>query len=100
MAAAPLAQTPDVKQIEAGKLIYEKLKCRTCHSIAGVGSKMSPLDGVGSKLKPEEIREWIVNPGPLTAKLKTKPKVAMKPYKLSEDDLSALVAFMSSLVKK
>lgn len=99
-AAGAPAQAPTAAQIEAGKAVYAKNKCQTCHSVAGVGSKMSPLDGVGSKLKPEEIREWITNPAPLIAKLKTKPKVTMKAYKMSDEDLNALVAYLSSLVKK
>ncbi len=94
------AQTPTAAQIEAGKAVYAKNKCQTCHSIAGVGSKMSPLDGVGSKHTPEELREWITNPVPLIAKLPKKPKVTMKAYKMSDEDLNALIAYMSSLVKK
>ena len=97
------AQTPPPPtpaQIEAGKKVYTAQKCQTCHSVEGVGSKMSPLDGVGSKLTAAEIRAWITDPAPLIAKLKTKPKVAMKPYKLPPAELDALVAYLQSLTKK
>ena len=86
-------------KIEAGKKVYAAQKCATCHSIAGTGSKVAPLDGVGSKLTAAEIKAWIVDPDPLTAKLATKPKVKMKKYTLPDADLEALVAYMQSLKK-
>ena len=101
--AAVPAQTPPPPtqaQIEAGKKVYAAQKCQTCHGIEGVGSKLSPLDGVGSKHTAAAIRAWITDPVPLTAKLTTKPKVAMKPYKLPPAELDALVAYMQSLTKK
>lgn len=86
-------------KIEAGKKAYAAQKCATCHSIAGVGSKMAPLDGVGSKLTAAEIKTWITDPATPTAKLATKPKIAMKKYTLPDAELDALVAYMSSLKK-
>jgi mono/diheme cytochrome c family protein len=101
-AARTASQTPTPAQkIEAGKAVYATQKCSTCHMIAGVGGKSSTvLDDVGTKLKPEEIKAWITDPAPLTAKLKTKPKVPMKKYTLPEADLDNLVAYLSSLKKK
>src|SRR5688572_3176281 len=86
---AVAAQTPTPAQIEAGKKVYATNKCQTCHSIEGVGSKLSPLDGVGSKLSAADIRTWLTNPEVMTAKLKTKPKVPMKKYSLPDADLDA-----------
>ena len=60
---------------------------------------MAPLDGVGSKLSAAEIKAWITDPDPLTAKLATKPKVKMKKYTLPDADLDALVTYMASLKK-
>ena len=40
-----------------------------CHSVAGVGNKKFPLDGVGAKLSAADIKEWIVNPDAMQAKL-------------------------------
>jgi mono/diheme cytochrome c family protein len=96
------AQTPTPAQkIEAGKAVFATQKCSTCHMIAGVGGKSSTvLDDVGSKLKPEEIKAWIVDPAPLTAKLKTKPKAPMKKYTLPDADLDNLVTYLASLKKK
>jgi mono/diheme cytochrome c family protein len=98
-AESPAGQAPTAAQLEAGRKVYDTQKCRTCHSIAGVGSKVSPLDGVGTRLTEAEIRQWIVDPDPLTAKLKTKPKVKMKKYTLPEPDLNALVQYLFSLKK-
>jgi mono/diheme cytochrome c family protein len=78
--------------VEAGKKVYTAQKCQVCHSIAGVGNKKSPLDGVGKKLSAEDIRKWIVDPKAMKADTK------MKPYpKLPPKDLDALVAYMASL---
>jgi hypothetical protein len=59
-----------------------------------------PLDGVGSKLTADEIREWIVNPAEMTKKTKAERKPPMRAYpKLAKADLDALVAYMVSLKK-
>jgi mono/diheme cytochrome c family protein len=99
-AALPAAVAAQADKIEAGKAVYAAQKCAQCHAIDGKGSKMSSaLDGVGTKLTAAELKQWIVDPAPLTAKLKTKPKVAMKKYTLPEADLDALLAYLASLKK-
>lgn len=78
--------------IENGKKVYAKHKCKLCHSIDGVGNKKSPLDGVGSKLNVEDMTTWIVDPKKMLAKTK------MKAYpNLPKKDLEDLVAYMMSL---
>lgn len=92
------AQHADV--IEQGKKVYAAQKCQMCHAIEGKGNKNGPLDGVGSKLSVEEIRQWIVDAPGMTAKTKATRKPLMKSYpSLSKDDLNALVAYMASLKK-
>jgi cytochrome c2 len=77
-----------------GKEVYEAQKCRLCHSIAGVGNKNAPLDGVGAKLKAEEIAKWIKTPKEMKADAK------MKAYpNLPEQDLNDLVAYLLTLKK-
>jgi mono/diheme cytochrome c family protein len=77
---------------DRGKEVYAVQKCALCHSIAGIGGKKMPLDRVGSKLKPEELRAWIRTP-------KTKKgDSAMKAYpNLPEKDLNNLIAFLMTL---
>ena len=95
------AYVAQADKIEAGKKVYGTQKCAQCHAVGGAGGKMSTaLDDVGSRLTTAEIKAWIVDPDPLTAKLKTKPKVKMKKYALPDSDLDALVAYVASLKKK
>jgi mono/diheme cytochrome c family protein len=93
------AQTPapTAAAIKAGEKVYADQKCSTCHSVAGVGSKMAPLDGVGSKLTPADIRLWMTDPDAMAAKLPVKPKIKMKKYTLKDEDLDALVSYLVSL---
>lgn len=77
--------------VEKGKVVYEAQKCKMCHSIAGVGNKKFPLDGVGGKLSAEDIKKWIVDPKSM------KKDTVMKAYKLSDTDLDNLMAYMLSL---
>ena len=85
----------------AGKKVYDAQKCSTCHNIAGKGGKQSTLDGVGSKLSADEIREWIVDPIAMAKKASStkKPPMPKKYDKLPAGDLDALVAYMQSLKK-
>ena len=97
---APIwAASQDEAMIKKGQDVYAAQKCSTCHSIAGKGKKVSPLDGVGSKLTAEEIRAWIVTPAEMTKKTNStkKPVMPNKYSKLPADEIDALVAYMQSL---
>ena len=94
------ASAQDAKQIEHGKTVYAAQKCSICHAIEGKGQVKGPLDGVGSKLSVDEIRQWIVNPAEMTKKTKAERKPPMRAYpNLPKADLDALVAYMASLKK-
>jgi mono/diheme cytochrome c family protein len=99
VSAPPTLAGQDDAQIKKGEQVYKAQKCSTCHSIAGKGSKKGPLDGVGTKLTADEIREWIVNPTEMTKKTesKTKPPMPNKYAKLPAGDIDALVAYLASL---
>jgi mono/diheme cytochrome c family protein len=78
--------------VDHGKEVYAVQKCALCHSIGGIGGKKMALDGVGSRLKPEEIKKWIRTPKEM------KPDTTMKPYpNLPERDLNGLTAFLMTL---
>ncbi len=85
---------------EQGQKVYAAQKCSMCHSIAGQGNKKNPLDGVGTKLKAEEIREWVTNPTAAAAKAKSTAKPAMPAKKMSKEDVDALVAYLETLKAK
>jgi len=92
----------DAAKIAAGKTAFETQKCGTCHMINKAGGKLaSSLDGVGGKMKLEDIRKWLTATAEMEAKLPAKPKASMATYmktkKLSAADVDALVAYLSSL---
>jgi mono/diheme cytochrome c family protein len=96
--SAASAQT--AATIERGQKVYAAEKCAVCHSIAGVGNKRGSLDGVGTRLSADEIRQWIVSAPEMSAKLKDERKPAMKAYpNIAKEDLDALVAYVHSLKK-
>jgi cytochrome c2 len=77
---------------DRGKEVFAAQKCSMCHSIGGVGGKMKALDGVGSKLKADEIKKWIATPKEMKA------GVIMKAYPdLPDKDLNDLIAYLVSL---
>lgn len=89
---ASAARADDGTTIERGKAVYAEQRCSTCHAIAGTGNRRNPLDAVGSKLSPEDIRKWIVTPREMN------PKVRKRAYDtLPANDLDALVAYLISL---
>jgi mono/diheme cytochrome c family protein len=87
-------------QIAKGEAVYAAQKCALCHAIGDKGNKKGPLDGVGSKLTANQIREWMTDAKGMTAKTGATRKPDMKSYALPKDDLDALVAYMVSLKKK
>lgn len=94
MAALP-AFAQDVAR---GQQVFAEQKCSLCHSIGGKGGKVSSLDGVGSRLKADEIEKWITDPKTMAEKAKSTKKPPMKAYtNLSKQDLQALVAYLASL---
>jgi mono/diheme cytochrome c family protein len=77
-----------------GQQVYEA-KCKSCHSIGGVGGPMvkmgGPLDGVGSKRDAAWLKAYIADP-------KSKmPDAKMPKLNLSDDDLAAVVQYMLTL---
>ena len=95
-AGAAAAQSP----VDKGQQVFTAQKCAICHAIAGKGNGKGVLDGVGTKLSADEIRQWIVNAPEMAAKSKADRKPPMKAYaSLPKDELDALVAYLASLKK-
>ena len=83
---------------ERGREVYAAEKCVACHSIAGVGNRRGALDGVGSKLSADQLRQWIVNAPEMTAKTQAARKPVMKAYAhLTKEDVETLVAYLQTL---
>lgn len=76
-------------------MVYAEQKCSACHMIASEGNKRSGLDGVGSRLKASDVKQWIVAPRKMKATVR-KPDYT----KMPASDLDALVAYLMTLTKK
>lgn len=95
-----VAGTASAQDKAKGEAVYAAQKCSLCHSIAGKGNPKGALDDVGSKLKADEIRAWIVDAKSMTAKTGATRKPEMKSYaSLPKDDVDALVAYLQTLKK-
>ena len=93
LAASAAAQDGKAK----GEALFTEQKCTLCHSIGDKGNKKGPLDGVGAKLKADEIRGWLTDAKGMAAKTKATRKPEMKQYTLDKADVDALVAYLGSL---
>jgi mono/diheme cytochrome c family protein len=99
LGSATAAAGQDAAAVKKGEAVYTAQKCQMCHSVAGKGGKASALDGVGTKLKADDIRQWITHPKEAAAKANStkKPPMPAKYGSLPAADLDALVAYMQSL---
>ncbi|MBS1820034.1 MAG: cytochrome c [Acidobacteria bacterium] len=94
-----LASVASAQDKAKGEAVYTAQKCSLCHSVAGKGNAKGALDDVGSKLKADEIRSWMVDAKGMTAKSGATRKPEMKNYTLPKEDLDNLVAYLQSLKK-
>lgn len=100
--AAPVVPPPDVppdaEDLRRGRAVFEEQGCLRCHRVAGEGSPRSPLDGVGARLTPRELRAFIVADDDVRGSLS--PSVARAKTEfadLPEGDLGALVTYLTTL---
>ena len=94
-----LAATAAAQDAKKGEALFTDQKCTLCHLIGDKGNKKGPLDGVGTKLKADDIRAWITDAKGMTVKMKATRKPEMKAYSLPKEDVDALVAYLSTLKK-
>src|ERR1700682_3895775 len=85
---------------KAGEPVYVDQKCSVCHSIGGKGNVKGPLDDVGSRLSPDDIRAWLMDAKAMTVKTKAARKPEMKAYTLTKDEVDGLVAYLMTMKKK
>ena len=97
VALALPAAAQDKAKIDQGMTLFTSQKCALCHSVGPKGNKKGPLDEVGSKLKAEEIRQWIADPDDMRAKTKSTRTPPMKATKLVKEQIDALVAYLQTL---
>jgi mono/diheme cytochrome c family protein len=97
LAAAMPAAALDLKA--KGEKLFVDQKCTLCHSVAGKGNVKGPLEGVGTKDSPADIRAWITDANAMTAKTGAARKPVMKQFSLEKEDVDALVAYLTTLKK-
>ena len=91
--------------VALGKEQYDLQECYNCHKIGGKGSvkKRGPiLDNIGSLMKPEEMKEKLLNPRSWMAEGFEKEynkKLMPDKYKelMSDQEIDELVAYLSTL---
>ena len=90
----------EAQTLDKGDALFTAQKCSLCHALDGKGNAKGALDAIGSKLKADEIRQWLVTPVEMAAKTKAERKPAMKSFaSLPKEDLDALVAFLATKKK-
>ncbi|MFN8061930.1 MAG: cytochrome c [Vicinamibacterales bacterium] len=103
LAAATLMLAPTTafgQDAAKGQEVYTAQKCSLCHAVAGKGNAKGPLDGVASKYKADELREWVVNAKEMSTKHNATRKPAMKDFSsLPKADVDNLVAYLQTLKK-
>jgi cytochrome c553 len=91
-AAAAQANT----KADQGAALFTSQKCTMCHSYAGKGNPKGALDRITAKNKAEHIRQWLQDPDGMRARENATRTPAMKPMKLSGDQIDALIAYLTS----
>ena len=82
----------------AGRAVYDELGCAGCHSIGDEGNARSPLEGVGARLAPGEIRGWIVAAEAVRPRLSGAVARIKQTYAaLPEERMDALVEYLAGL---
>jgi mono/diheme cytochrome c family protein len=84
---------------DQGAAVFAAQKCTMCHSVNGKGNPKGALDHISAKNKAEHIRQWLQDPEGMRAKTNATRTPAMKPIKLTADQIEALVAYISSAAK-
>jgi cytochrome c2 len=96
---AGLSASAARQQPDAGRKVYEREKCATCHQIEKRGNTRYPLDGVASRLTSTQLRRWLTHPAEMEAALPRMPALRMSTmkYRLNRQELDALVAYLETL---
>lgn len=88
----------DPSRVALGQAVFERESCARCHSADGRGNPRSPLDGVGARHPPARLRDWVTGSGSARDQLTRSTLRAKERFaELPEEDLEALVAYLSSL---
>ncbi|MCF6361798.1 MAG: c-type cytochrome [Gammaproteobacteria bacterium] len=95
-ATPPAATSSEGAVDSSAESMISSFGCQACHAILGSGGKLGPgLDGIGSRLNAEEIRQSIIDPNAVIAKGFPSGVMPLNySEQMSEEQLDALVAFL------
>lgn len=82
---------------DQGAALFAAQKCTMCHSINGKGNPKGALDHISAKNKVEYVKQWLQDPEGMRTKTNATRTPAMKPIKLTPDQIDALVAYLTSI---
>jgi mono/diheme cytochrome c family protein len=76
-----------------GAALVADYDCRDCHRIDGRGALQAPgLDDATRRMDRETIRIWLINPRAIDR------NTAMPNFRLSDNEIEAIIAYLESLV--
>jgi cytochrome c2 len=75
--------------LATGKALVEQYKCQDCHRILDEGALKAPdLSGVTRRLSDQELELWLKDPNSV------KKNTAMPDFRLSDTEVTALIAYL------
>jgi mono/diheme cytochrome c family protein len=96
--AATAAAGDRAARIARGRAVFEAQDCMRCHSVAGQGSRRSPLDDVAEHLDAAAVRDWILGTEAVADELSASALRAKRAYQtLPDSDIEAMVEYLLSL---
>jgi mono/diheme cytochrome c family protein len=88
--ALPAAAADD--PVTHGKKVFASQGCYGCHTVGVAGTPIGPdLSRVGAKYPVRYLKEWLRDPSA------QKPTAHMPKISLTEDEITALATYLSSL---
>jgi len=97
-APGPQATRPATPSVAAERVAYDRHGCAGCHAIGGQGNPRNPLDGVGQRLAPAAIRDWIIAAEGVRSQLPPAVARIKQTYAaLPEAELQAMVDYLAGL---
>jgi cytochrome c553 len=90
--AALIASSGAQEPAELGKRYFMSTGCYGCHTVGPMGTPIGPdLSHIGTKYSTAYIERWLRDPSAV------RPNAHMPKLELSEPQVTALAAFLSSL---
>lgn len=97
--AKPAVPPVSAAVIARGRQVYAERGCASCHAIGGAGNPRHALDGVGARLSPEELAEWVTGTGRAAKELPASIVRRKERYReIPADDFNAVVGYLGSLL--